>query len=172
MLLMDNGAEAMCVHSTMYTLACISTLHVHSYTPVQYPSSTRPIIKMLAIAMASYERWYEADKDNPLRQLLQSLWKGNKYLQNPTQMGLKLDELTLISSVYFVKAFWSIMEQDAVKVWTLCMSLHVHAGWSDSVCVCVTQAAMNLISHSVEISHSLEVPAKNIVLTVSVHNSH
>jgi hormone-sensitive lipase len=106
----------------------------------QYPSSIRPIIKMLAIAMASYERWYKADKDNPLRQLLHSLWKGNKYLQNPTQMGLKLDELTRMSSVYFVKAFWSIMEQDAVK------------------------AALNLISHSVEISHSLEVPAKNIVM--------
>ena len=66
--------------------------------------------------MASYERWYKAEKDNPVRQLMHSLWKGNKYLQNPTQMGLKLDELTLMSSVYFVKAFWSIMEQDAVKV--------------------------------------------------------
>lgn len=86
------------------------------YALTQYPSSTRPIIKLLAIAMASYERWYKAEKDNPLRQLLHSLWKGNKYLQNPTQMGLKLDELTLMSSVYFVKAFWSIMEQDAVKV--------------------------------------------------------
>ena len=91
--------------------------HVYCmYALTQYPSSTRPIIKLLAIAMASYERWYKAEKDNPLRQLLHSLWKGNKYLQNPTQMGLKLDELTLMSSVYFVKAFWSIMEQDAVKV--------------------------------------------------------
>ena len=71
---------------------------------------------MLAVAMASYERWYKAEKDNPLRQLLHSLWKGNKYLQNPTQMGMKLDDLTMMSSVYFVKAFWSIMEQDAVKV--------------------------------------------------------
>ena len=93
-------------------------VYTHSCTCIynQYPSSTRPIIKMLAIAMASYEQWYKASKDNPLRQLLHSLWKGNKYLQNPTQMGLKLDELTRMSSVYFVKAFWSIMEQDAVKV--------------------------------------------------------
>ncbi|CAI8049801.1 Hormone-sensitive lipase [Geodia barretti] len=110
----------------------------------QYPSSTRPVIKMLAVAMASYERWYKADKDNPLRQLMHSLWKGNKYLQNPTQMGLKLDDLTLMSSVYFVKAFWSIMEQDVVKA--------------------AMGAAMTLISHSVEISHSLEIPAKNIVM--------
>ena len=87
-----------------------------TYSLTQYPSSTRPVIKMLAVAMASYERWYKADKDNPLRQLMHSLWKGNKYLQNPTQMGLKLDDLTLMSSVYFVKAFWSIMEQDVVKV--------------------------------------------------------
>ena len=37
-------------------------------------------------------------------------------LQNPVQMGLKLDSLTNECSVHFVKAFWSLMEQDAVKV--------------------------------------------------------
>ena len=36
--------------------------------------------------------------------------------QNPVQMGLKLDSLTNECSVHFVKAFWSLMEQDAVKV--------------------------------------------------------
>ena len=33
-------------------------------------------------------------------------------------------------------------------------------------------AAMNLISHSVEISHSLEVPAKNIVMEVCAYYIH
>lgn len=36
--------------------------------------------------------------------------------QNPVHMGLKLDSLTNECSVHFVKAFWSLMEQDAVKV--------------------------------------------------------
>lgn len=138
---------------------------------------------MLAVAMASYERWYRAEKDNPLRQLMQSLWKGNKYLQNPTQMGLKLDELTLMSSVYFVKAFWSILEQDAVKVKKLyILSLFCLTGSSFFSILSsfpptplffiplpppsLLQAAMNLISHSVDISQSLEVPAKNIVMEV------
>lgn len=113
----------MCMLYCLYELKCESKSCVYCmYALTQYPSSTRPIIKLLAIAMASYERWYRAEKDNPLRQLLHSLWKGNKYLQNPTQMGLKLDELTLMSSVYFVKAFWSIMEQDAVKV-CVCMTI-------------------------------------------------
>lgn len=118
---------------------------------------------MLAVAMASYERWYKADKDNPLRQLMHSLWKGNKYLQNPTQMGLKLDELTLMSSVYFVKAFWSIMEQDAVKVSLVVMRPVLSEHPPSSL---IPQAAVNLISQSVEISQSLEVPAKNIVMEV------
>ena len=37
-------------------------------------------------------------------------------LQSPTRMGLKLHFLTTDCSVHFVKAFWSLMEQDAVKV--------------------------------------------------------
>jgi len=41
----------------------------------------KPVLKMLAIGMASYESWYEAHKDDPIRQLLQSLWKGSKYWQ-------------------------------------------------------------------------------------------
>ena len=105
---------SMCV--LPHAVIIVPHTRTHTHTRAQYPSSTRPVIKMLAVAMASYERWYKAEKDNPVRQLMHSLWKGNKYLQNPTQMGLKLDELTLMSSVYFVKAFWSIMEQDAVKV--------------------------------------------------------
>ena len=38
------------------------------------------------------------------------------------------------------------------------------------MCVCVLiQAAFKLISHSVEISQCLEVPAKNIIIEASVH---
>ncbi len=36
---------------------------------------------MLAIGLASYEEWYQADKDEPVKQLLASLWKGSRYLQ-------------------------------------------------------------------------------------------
>ena len=99
---------------------------------------------MIGIGMASYEKWYTSEKeDSVIKQVLQSLWKGREYLQvrsymyilryshammayctlylltlpqNPVHMGLKLDSLTNECSVHFVKAFWSLMEQDAVKV--------------------------------------------------------
>ncbi len=31
--------------------------------------------------MASYEEWYRSDKDEPVKQLIASLWKGSRYLQ-------------------------------------------------------------------------------------------
>ena len=37
---------------------------------------------MIGIGMASYERWYNAEKDDSMiKQVLQSLWKGKEYLQ-------------------------------------------------------------------------------------------
>ena len=36
---------------------------------------------MLAIGMASYEQWYHGDRDEPVKQLLTSLWKGSRYLK-------------------------------------------------------------------------------------------
>jgi hypothetical protein len=37
---------------------------------------------MIGVGMASYEKWYSAEKDDSvLKQVLQSLWKGREYLQ-------------------------------------------------------------------------------------------
>ncbi len=36
---------------------------------------------MLAVGMASYEQWYHGDRDEPVKQLLTSLWKGSRYLK-------------------------------------------------------------------------------------------
>ena len=37
---------------------------------------------MIGIGMASYEKWYNAEKDDSMiKQVLQSLWKGKEYLQ-------------------------------------------------------------------------------------------
>lgn len=41
----------------------------------------KPVLKMLGIGMASYEEWHRADKDEPVRQILASLWKGSRYLK-------------------------------------------------------------------------------------------
>ena len=38
-------------------------------------------MRILLIGMASYECWYVANKDDPIRQFLQSIWKGSKYWQ-------------------------------------------------------------------------------------------
>jgi hypothetical protein len=34
---------------------------------------------MMGIGMASYEQWHHANKDEPVKQLLTSLWKGSRY---------------------------------------------------------------------------------------------
>lgn len=47
----------------------------------QFSPSVKPVLKMFGIGMASYEQWYHASKDEPVRQLLTSLWKGSKYLK-------------------------------------------------------------------------------------------
>lgn len=84
--------------------------------------------------MASYEQWHHASKDEPVKQILTSLWKGSRYLkvgsdwyvlltsvnvyitQNPARLGLKLDSLTIECSVEFVKAYWSLSEHSALQV--------------------------------------------------------
>ena len=45
-------------------------------------------------------------------------------LQNSSRRGLKLDKLTSDTSVYFVKAFWSLLEADALKVSHNKMRIH------------------------------------------------
>lgn len=57
-------------------------------------------------------RLYEHEKCADIDRVLLS----PPHSQNPIHMGLKLDSLTNECSVHFVKAFWSLMEQDAVKV--------------------------------------------------------
>uniref|UniRef100_A0A1X7TZZ6 Hormone-sensitive lipase n=1 Tax=Amphimedon queenslandica TaxID=400682 RepID=A0A1X7TZZ6_AMPQE len=106
----------------------------------QYSQGLKPILQFLAIAMASYEDWYKGTKDDPIKQLLNSLLKGGKYIQHPTQRGVKIAELTDDCSIYFAKAFWSLTEQTAVKT------------------------AVKLVSQSVDVSETLEVPAKNVTV--------
>lgn len=83
---------------------------------IQYGTGLKTVIQMVTIAMASYDRWYSANKEDPIRQILQSLWKGSKYIQGHTQRGIKVADLTSDCAIYFTRAFWSIVEQDAFKV--------------------------------------------------------
>ena len=83
---------------------------------LQYTTNLKPILQTLAIVMASYEQWYKADKGDPIKQLMKSVWKGSRYVQHPSQRGIKIADLTQDCSISFTKAFWSMMEQDYFKV--------------------------------------------------------
>ena len=48
---------------------------------MQFSPNVKPVLKMMGIGMASYEQWHCADKDEPVKQLLASLWKGSQYLK-------------------------------------------------------------------------------------------
>ena len=48
---------------------------------LQYSPNVKSVLKMMAVGMASYEQWYHATKDEPVKQLLTSLWKGSRYLK-------------------------------------------------------------------------------------------
>ena len=60
------------------------------------------------------------------------------WLQNSSRRGLKLDRLTTDTSVYFVKAFWSLLEGDALKVSLyVCVCVRACVRVCVTVCVCV-----------------------------------
>ena len=71
-------------------------------------------MRILLIGMASYECWYMANKDDPIRQFLQSIWKGSKYWQVGSQtiltgvlscrvcvFGLEVSSLYMFSLMHF-----------------------------------------------------------------------
>ena len=41
----------------------------------QYSQGLKPILQLLSVAMASYEDWYRGTKEDPVKQLLNSLLK-------------------------------------------------------------------------------------------------
>ena len=55
---------------------------------------------MMGIGMASYEKWYNAEKDDSvIKQVLQSLWKGREYFQvSHTGENVRLDEHNMFYS--------------------------------------------------------------------------
>ena len=68
-----------------------------------------------------------------LNQLLSSVMvfipipQGSKYLQHPTERGFKIAQVTANPNIFFAKAFWSLTEREAIKVWIInnCCSYHL-----------------------------------------------
>jgi hormone-sensitive lipase len=110
----------------------------------QYSQGLKPILQFLAIAMASYEEWYKGSKEDPVKQLFSSLLNGGKYIQHPTQRGVKIADLTEDCSIDFTKAFWSITEQTAITT------------------------VAKFVSLNVDVSECIEVPAKDISVLSSL----
>lgn len=71
-------------------------------------------------------------------------------------MGLKLDGLTNDCSVHFVKAFWSLTEQNAFLV-------QLSESWVADVIVLV-QSAVKMMSQSIKIRQWLEVPSSELTV--------
>jgi hormone-sensitive lipase len=94
--------------------------------------------------MASYEEWYKGSKEDPVKQLFSSLLNGGKYIQHPTQRGVKIADLTEDCSIDFTKAFWSITEQTAITT------------------------VAKFVSLNVDVSECIEVPAKDISVLSSL----
>ena len=71
---------------------------------LQYSPTLKPLLKMIGIGMASYEKWYNSEKDDSvIKQVLQSLWKGREYLQvshNMTILAVLIDP-SVVSPVHF-----------------------------------------------------------------------
>lgn len=71
-------------YGKLFGIQVLLRTHVVSiadFVCLQYSPNVKSVLKMMAVGMASYEQWYYATKDEPVKQLLSSLWKGSRYLK-------------------------------------------------------------------------------------------
>lgn len=98
---------------------------------LQYTSSyLRPVLQALAIAMASYDSWYQLPQNSGrVVKLLASAINGSDYVMFPNRRGMKFADLTQDCDVQFTKAFWSINEDPNIRVMCSCVALYISV-WS------------------------------------------
>jgi len=96
---------------------------------LQYTSSyLRPVLQALAIAMASYDSWYQLPQNSGrLVKFLASAINGSDYVMFPNRRGMKFADLTQDCDVQFTKAFWSINQDPNIRVMWFVLYLSV---WS------------------------------------------